>query len=157
VPFLQAGAGLMRLCAGALSVGASTPLVDAAVAMIPGLAAQSREGHNPELIELRRYAPRPEPAYFAICSNFEPTAPAWRFWEWFRKDRLGDLGADLVFDGPNDLVVDTASMRELADGLQIDPANVHDFGTNPDVHHCNYFAQPKTVERLRAWLEVPQA
>jgi hypothetical protein len=137
-------------------MAAATPLVDATVAMIPGLAAQSRVGNNPEIGELRLCQQRPGVQYFAIRSNFEPDpVGVWKFWEWFRKDRIADLGADFVFPGHNDLVVDTDAMDDLADALRIPSAQVHDYDTNPVVHHCNYFEQPRTVEKLREWLQIP--
>jgi len=33
-------------------------------------------------------------------------------------------------------------------------ANVYSFPTNHRVHHCNYFAQPETVDRFRKWLKL---
>ncbi|MDH4175297.1 MAG: hypothetical protein OEV97_16315, partial [Betaproteobacteria bacterium] len=90
------------------------------------------------------------PTYFIVQSNFETEDPGWRFWEWFRADRMKDFGADKVFPGPNDLVVDTRSMSEFAAAA---PAGVapsmpasrrHDFGTTAVVHHTNYFEQKGT-------------
>ena len=154
VPLLTAASGLMKLLSSAVAMAAKTPLVDAAVALVPGLAAQSRVGNNPEILELRLCAPRREPEYFAITSNFEPAAPGWKFWEWFRAGRLADLGADIVFDGPNDLVVDTSAMVDLADGLKLPASQVHAYGKNGEVHHCNYFEQAATIGKLREWLAV---
>jgi hypothetical protein len=60
---------------------------------------------------------------------------------------MGDIAADIVFPGKNDLVVDTASMTDLGDAefklqLAADPC---DFGTSDTVWHCNYFRQDKTI------------
>jgi hypothetical protein len=61
---------------------------------------------------------------------------------------LADKVANVIFDGPNDLVVDTASMidfgvpeLELAD-------QPWDFGTTDQVWHCNYFRQPDTIKYI---------
>ncbi len=40
-------------------------------------------------------------------------------------------------------------------GAELPAADVLDFGTSHVVHHCNYLAQPKTVEFLRRTLELP--
>ena len=85
------------------------------------------------------------PEYSIVMSNFEPEAPGWKFWKYFRKDQLMDRGADLIFDGPNDLVVDTASMNDIP-GHDIPAKRVHDFGTNNLVHHTNYFSQQATLD-----------
>ncbi|MGH8703188.1 MAG: hypothetical protein ACREVR_18720 [Burkholderiales bacterium] len=58
------------------------------------------------------------------------------------------MAADSIFDGPNDLVVDGASMTRLL-GKEFAVKKVHDFGTNNRVHHCNYFAQPETAQFMR--------
>ena len=65
---------------------------------------------------------------------------------------MGDWVADRIFDGPNDLVVDTVSMDQVADARLITVA--HDFRTNDRVHHINYFVQPETVRAIRASLEI---
>ena len=85
----------------------------------------------------------------AISSNFEPapsTAPFWQFWKHFRGlgGALLDSGADAIFKGPNDLVVDTDAMTFLRNA-RLPTARVLDFGTNGTVHHCDYFRQPRTV------------
>ena len=48
------------------------------------------------------------------------------------------------------MVVDTGSMSELGGGRSL--RDLHDYGTNPDVHHLNYFAQPKTTQHIQGWL-----
>jgi hypothetical protein len=150
-PFLAVGAGLMQVVTSITSLGARTPLLDAAVAMIPGLAAQSRVGNNPEVLRMRSAAGLlPAERCFAVRANFEPPPVGWAFWKLFvrPKERLADLGADLLFPGPNDLVVDWDSIVSLADGVQIPAARQYDFGTQSTVHHCNYFAQRATVDFL---------
>jgi hypothetical protein len=60
---------------------------------------------------------------------------------------IADGAADQIFDGPNDLVVDEASMTRLV-GSEIPIDQVKDFSTNSVVHHCNYFAQAETADFL---------
>ena len=109
--------GLMRLIGSATRIAAATPMIDAAVALVPGLAAQSLMKNNFELRHLRQGLTDAPPGYFAVQSNFEPTDPGWKFWRYFIDApirRVADLGADVVFPSANDLVVDTSSMTELA-------------------------------------------
>jgi hypothetical protein len=70
-------------------------------------------------------------------------------------DRVKGLAADLVFDGANDLVVDTASMTVLARTPEaMSVQQLHDFGTNPTVHHTVYFEQPETATFIASCLGI---
>lgn len=91
-------------------------------------------------------------AYYTITSNFEPIDPGWAFWQRFRKGNLADAAADLIFDGDNDLVVDTDSMNQFSDARKQPVVATYAFGKNPTVHHCNYFRQPQTLAHLNKWL-----
>jgi pimeloyl-ACP methyl ester carboxylesterase len=151
-PMMGAVTGIAKVVGGALRLGAKAPLADAGVAIVPGLAAQSRVGNNAELVRLADAAWGSAPAVHAVISNFEPppnAAPFWQFWRHFRGvgDALLDSGADAIFRGPNDLVVDTDAMTALRNA-RIPAARVLDFGTNGTVHHCNYFRQPRTLAFL---------
>jgi hypothetical protein len=154
-----AAAGLLRVVGSVTGAVLHTALLDAAIALVPGLDAMSRIGNNQELSRLRQNTGSSDfhsgqIRYFAIQSNFEPQAIGWNFLRLFSQPmaRLGDLAADRIFTGPNDLVVDTASMAEVADGRPITLA--HDFKTNDRVHHLNYFVQPETVRAIRSSLEI---
>ncbi|MEO5618928.1 MAG: hypothetical protein ABIS67_14260 [Candidatus Eisenbacteria bacterium] len=149
-PFFAVGAGVMQVLTSITAVAARTPLFDAAVALIPGLAAQSRVGNAPEILRLRASDAIPRQSVFAVRADFEPPKVGWAFWRLFSnpKQRLADLGADLLFPGPNDLVVDRDSIVSLANRVEIPEQQVLDFGTQADVHHCNYFAQERTVRFL---------
>ncbi len=157
VPFLSVATGLMKVVSSVTSFTAKTPLLDAVVAMIPGLAAQGRVGNNAELARLQRLVGAAPPGWFAVQSNFEPDSVGWKFWKRFV--RLGtevkDGLADAVFRDHNDLVVDTSSMRALGDQTIIPAAQTLNFGTSGLVHHCNYFEQPQTVQFLRDVLLKP--
>ena len=157
--FASTLASLFARVAGTLA----TPLADAIVALVPGLAAQSREGGNVELRSLRTNtgafdfgAPASPIRYHAIQSNFAPVEKGvWGFLKSFIA-RPGasflDTAADFIFEDENDLVVDVASMTETGElnGNRLAIAEIaHDFGTSRTVHHCNYFEQRATVAAIR--------
>ncbi|WP_374566556.1 esterase/lipase family protein [Ideonella sp.] len=160
LPMFKVVEGLATLLASGSALLGSSPVADAAVAMVPGLASMSRYGPdgvdfikgNVELEKLSFGWTAPPPGYFAVTSNFESAAVGWRFWEAFRRpaQRLADAGTDLLFSGANDFVVDTESMARVGVGADIvDPRNRFDFGTNDRVHHVNYFLQPETIDFIR--------
>ncbi len=103
-----------------------------------------------------------------------PPQEKWKFWRAFCAPEELLLGwankaaDDLVFVGrpspeapleavANDLVVDCASMRELADGDQARIERVYDFGESSEVHHCNYFEQRAALEFIRESFGIPEA
>lgn len=154
-----AASGLLRVVGSVTGAVLNTALLDAAIALVPGLDAMSRVGNNQELVRLRMNTGSGDfrdgqIRYFAVRSNFEPQAIGWNFLRLFSKPmaRAGDWVADRIFDAPNDLVVDTVSMDEVADDRRITVA--HDFKTNDRVHHINYFVQPETVRAIRNSLEI---
>lgn len=158
-PFMTVAVGLVRVVATVTGVASNVPLIDAAVAMIPGLAGQSRVSNNLELTRILRQGGAALPEYNSVIGNFEPPPVGWKFWNLFVKptERALNLGADLVFDQDNDLVVDTRSMTELfKDGDKVlnRVEKVFDFGTRSDVHHTNYFRQPETVKFIRESLGI---
>jgi hypothetical protein len=157
-PFMTVVVGIMKVVNSVVGVVAQTPLIDAVVAMIPGLAGQSRVENNFELNRLRDPSLTP-PRYFVIRSEFvPPDVPYWQFWNLFRdaKYRLAHWGADFVFNAANDLVVDTDSMADTIQGYRPDEAYFRDYvwtyPQSPRVHHTNYFRQKETaaffIERL---------
>lgn len=150
VPVLGIVETLLHVMSSITSWTAKTPIVDAVVGMVPGLFAQSRVGNNPELLQLRDFQTNPG-RYFGVVSNFEPADPIWAFWRVFRKERLADAGADLIFNGPNDLVVDTPSMADLRDSVAIPNNQILDYKNSPIVHHLNYF---DILDTVKFWREV---
>ena len=153
-PLFLAASGLLRVVSSVTGLVAKTPILDAAIALVPGLDGQSRTGNNQELLRLRANSGNSDFTtgqlrYFAVQANFEPRDIGWNFLRLFSKplQRIGDLGADIIFSGHNDLIVDTGSMSEVADSRLVTIA--HDFGTTDRVHHTNYFAQAETVQAVR--------
>lgn len=158
VPIMSAATGLAKIVGGALRIGAQMPLADAGIAIVPGLAAQSLVANNSELRCLRRPSWACKPNFYAVVSNFEPGdsgAPWWQFWKSFRSLGVQALGAgaDAIFGGKNDLVVDTESMK-FANGASLNKENILDFGDSPTVHHCNYFSQDRTAKFLSKTLKI---
>jgi hypothetical protein len=153
-PCLLVATAMLKIFGSAASIAANTPLADAAVALVPGLAGQSRVGGQPGLSRLRLGECLGHENYHAVTSNFEPDPVGWKFWRVFNRpfSRLADVAVDALFDSENDLVVDVDSMTDLRTELRIPASRFHHFGTNSVVHHTNYFAQAKTFERLAAWL-----
>jgi pimeloyl-ACP methyl ester carboxylesterase len=153
-PLFLATSGLLRVVGAVTGVAASTPMLDAAIALVPGLDGQSRTGNNQELLRLRANTGASDFTaghirYFAVRGNFEPKEMGWNFLRFFSKplQRVGDWGADIIFPDHNDLIVDTGSMAEVADNRLV--AVAHDFGTTDRVHHTNYFAQAETAAAVR--------
>ncbi|MEQ1907840.1 MAG: hypothetical protein ABMA15_03410 [Vicinamibacterales bacterium] len=133
----------------------SRPGTDAAVAVIPGLQGQSAVVNNRELIRLRQSSARSNVRYYAVTADFEPERIGWKLWKVLSEagDRSRDAVTDAIFNGPNDLVVDTPHMTSLAENRSV--KDVCTFSSGREVHHCNYFRQPETIESLRNWLQVP--
>ncbi len=156
LPFMAVASGVFRVISSVTSFLAKTPVVDAAVALVPGLYAQARIRNNRELDSLRRDLADPRGRYFSVQANFESEDPSWRFWKYFRdvKARAADWATDKIFAGPNDLVVDTPSMVDFQTKFTLPRSQTLDFGTTDKVHHTNYFEQRRTVGRLAKWLEV---
>jgi pimeloyl-ACP methyl ester carboxylesterase len=145
-PFLWVASSLIEVIVSVTGTLANTALLDALVALIPGLSGQSRVENNHELNLLRLGPCAVSPMYYVVQSNFETDNPGWMFWKNFREDRMKDLAADIVFPGANDLVVDTFSMTELGElDFPLKVQDVCDFKTSKTVWHCNYFRQPETV------------
>jgi len=161
-PFLTAVQGLAAIVSGILHAAAGTPLADAAVVIVPGLAGQSRVSNNFEIDRLTREKWMSPATFHAVMSNFQPSGDAsvWQFWKFFQnpKDRLLGWGASAIFDDSNDLVVDTLSMTKTyrkpaaRDPESID--SVCDFGVSKTVHHTHYFRQPQTVSFLTRQLKL---
>jgi hypothetical protein len=158
---LTVAGGLMQVLSSITSVASRAPLVDAGVAMVPGLAAMSRVGNNHELNALNVMNAPPRADYFAVTSDFEPDPVKWRFWRMF-SDKFSTRAADaaldhLVFRQANDLVVDTTSMTYHAWGPNPVLANnpvFRCFEPQDEVHHTNYFRNQKTIEFLAEALGI---
>jgi hypothetical protein len=61
---------------------------------------------------------------------------------------MADTVTNAIFSEPNDLVVNTASMINFGVPKLELAADPHDFGTNGEVWHCNYFRQKETIEYI---------
>ena len=160
-----AATGLLRVFSRVTSSLARTPAIDGGMAIVPGLAAQSRQGANAGIQRLRdgfrvmgnaerlnRYLRN----YYFVTGNFEPKSEEWwKFWKYFNRKVIINRWSDRLFDAPNDLVVDTGSMNDLVDHEHLSEAqkkllhktNVCAFRTST-VHHTNYFEQTRAMTFL---------
>lgn len=154
-PFLWVAEKLIEVIVSVTGALARTPIVDALMALVPGLSGQSMVTNNHEINRLRNGPCAVDPAYYAIKSNFETTNPGWRFWRNFRKDRALDLATDVVFPGENDLVVDTSSMTNFGVPRLKVAGPSCDFGTSETVWHCNYFRQEKAIAYIASRFALP--
>ncbi len=158
VPLFTAVTGILKIFGSATKVLAKTPLIDATVFMIPGLSAQSMTGDNSAIIKLREGVDDATArSYHSVAADFEPTAPGWAFWRYFQNplQRVADVGADMVFENNNDLVVDTSSMNELSDALSIPASRTMPQPAHRDViHHLNYFRQPEVLSYFEKTLKL---
>jgi len=168
MPLMTVVTGLAQTLGKVLQLGADLPIADAAVVTVPGLASQSRVSNNAEMLRLFAGPWPSSPECHAVIGNFKPLEvdAGWRFWR--RITHVGDqikYGAvGLLFDGPNDLVVDTAAMFGPLEGdraglgldeltrLVFDAKCITSFENSPTVHHTNYFRQPETIQAMRALL-----
>ncbi len=147
-PFIWVAGKLIEVIVSVTGALSKAPIVDALAALVPGLAGQSAVSNNHELNRLRLGPVDVDPSYFAIVSNFETANPSWRFWRNFRKDRVIDLAADVVFPGDNDLVVDTSSMTDFGVPKLKLAGAACDYRTSDTVWHCNYFRQRRSIEYI---------
>jgi pimeloyl-ACP methyl ester carboxylesterase len=144
--------GLACVLGKVLELGARTPLADAAVGLVPGLLAQGRVNNN---LELEQLYPLPAGTEVrAIGGSFMPSEvnePLWKLWKRVTnlKGQAMYYGADLIFDQPNDLVVDSASMNRLGD-LTLAAPHWEDLGVSAQTHHTNYFQDL----RVLSWLDA---
>jgi pimeloyl-ACP methyl ester carboxylesterase len=144
-------AGLACVLGKVLQLGSRTPLADAIVGLVPGLLAQGRVANNLELAQLW---PLPTGVDVrAIGGSFQPSEvnePLWKLWKRITnlKGQAMYYGADLIFDQPNDLVVDSAAMNRLGSTVLVAP-QWEDLGVSATTHHTNYFQDPRVLN----WLE----
>lgn len=150
-PLAAGAAGLAKVLGKTLQLGASLPIADAAVALVPGLASQQRVNNSAETRALFGDRWLVQPRFAVVSADFEPNVdqPAWRFWTRFRNFGLqvASAGADLVFPGANDLVVDTDSMGFFGQPAQGKP-QVLSLGKTATTFHTNYFRDPAVVAFL---------
>lgn len=138
-----------------VKVLATSALTDGA---IPGLAAMQPDGDFVrEINRAQPGQPTPEQAFYcAITSDFDPDQPG--------DDpeamppglllKLADKATDALYGKPNDLVVHVESMTQIDPSVGAYIREVFRYGVNGRVHHCNYFSQPETAQRLLHWLQL---
>jgi hypothetical protein len=132
-------------------------VVPAANRLVPGLAAMDPDGPFITGINATQQGqPVAGTPWYVVSSDFEigvvDDTPGRDSTDELAL-RLADGLADTVMGAANDLVVETASMESVdlpsGGGFIKDTLSL---GTNPVVHHLNYFIQPKVCAALRSWL-----
>lgn len=151
MPLAAGAAGLAKVLGKTLKLGAALPVAEAVVGLVPGLASQQRITNNVETQRLFNQAWLAQPRFLVAGVNFEPQLdqPAWKFWTRLRQPLMtaADLGADALFPGDNDLVVDTDSMLQLGMPGATVPVALPPF-TSATTHHTSYFRDPKVLAFL---------
>jgi pimeloyl-ACP methyl ester carboxylesterase len=155
LPLAAGVAGLAKILGKALRLGSGLPILDAAIALVPGLATQQAVGNNLDLRQLFADEWLCRPQMSGIGGSFQPDEsrePLWKFWKRFTNigGQVKYAAADLVFPGPNDLVVDVNSMFRLGEAADI---AFDDLGVSATTHHTNYFRDPRVLERLAKRLD----
>lgn len=156
VPFAEGVSLLAKIFGKVLHLGSATPIVDAAVSLVPGLATQQLVKNNNDVRQLFAAPWMSTPKMFGIGASFQPdesAQPIWKFWKRFSHvgDQIKFGAADLVFPGPNDLVVDVDSMFRLGEGGNI---TFEALGVGPTTHHTNYFRDERVIDYLGDQLSI---
>ena len=156
MPLAMGAAGLAKVLGKVLNLGASLPVADAVVGLVPGLMSQSRVDNN---LELERLFPLPTQARLSgvgvVFKPDEVQQPMWKFWNRFSNlaDQAKYYGAELIFRQPNYLVVDTDSMNQLGHVARIPGTDWKFLGEGGGTHHCSYFRNADAIafleQRLR--------
>ncbi|HEX2546278.1 MAG TPA: alpha/beta fold hydrolase [Ramlibacter sp.] len=153
-PLAAGAAGLARIFGKTLRLGSNLPIVDAAVALVPGLAAQQRIRNNLEIRQLFDEEWRTQPELSGIGVSFRPgeSAEGWKFWRRFThvKEQIAYSAADLVFPGGNDLVVDLEAMAQLGEKKVL--GTFQDLGVSEATHHCSYFRDERVLQFMERQL-----
>lgn len=153
-PLAAGAAGLARIFGKTLRLGSSLPIVDAAVALVPGLASQQRISNNLEIAQLFSHPWQTDAQLSAIGVRFQPkeSLEGWKFWRRFTHvgQQVAYSAADLVFPGGNDLVVDVDAMSQLGELKNI--TDFRDLGTSDVTHHCSYFRDADVIAFLKKQL-----
>jgi predicted TPR repeat methyltransferase len=68
-------------------------------------------------------------------------------------DQAKYYGAELIFQQPNDLVVDADSMNQLGALERITNGNWKFLGESGHTHHCSYFRNPDAIAFLESRLQ----
>ncbi|MFT7776163.1 esterase/lipase family protein [Roseateles sp.] len=156
VPFAEGVSLLAKIFGKVLHLGSTTPIVDAAVGLVPGLATQQLVKNNSDVRQLFADPWLSTPQMSGIGAAFQPdesAQPIWKFWRRFSHigDQIKYGAADMVFPGPNDLVVDVDSMFRLGEGGNI---TFEALGVGPTTHHTNYFRDERVIGYLGDRLSI---
>lgn len=150
LPLAGGVAALAKVLGKFLRLGSGLPVVDAAIALVPGLATQQAVSNNLDIRQLFADDWLVKPQMTGIGVTFQPDEskqPIWKFWKRFSniQAQVKHAAADLVFPAENDLVVDLGSMFRLGEGGDIPFENL---GVSATTHHTNYFRDARVLDCL---------
>ena len=135
-----------------VSYAAEGDVVPGLEAMVPGGAFVTR------LNRTQPGQPGPGTRWYVVSSDFHVTlgAGSHRPEEFPRElvARLAEGFVDQLFEGPNDLVVDVASMGAIDLAVGGFVAGGESLGTNDRVYHTNYFTQLDVITAIAGWLPL---
>ncbi|MCW2847955.1 MAG: hypothetical protein JWR90_1929 [Marmoricola sp.] len=126
---------------------------------VPGLQAMVPGGaFVTELNQTQPGQPGPGTSWFVVSSNFHVSldkdhhSPP----EFPRELvlKLGEGFLDQLFEGDNDLVVDTSSMSAIDEQVGGFVRDTFALGENDVVYHTNYFDQLSVIEAISGWLPL---
>lgn len=118
---------------------------------VPGLAAMNPEGaFVAALNQVQVAGVVAQQTIYTIASNFEATNNPDPFLKKIGVVLLDEGLLDPLFQGENDLVVDTNSSGILAPGFAVAGSKLYAPGES--VYHLNYFVQAETQSHLATWL-----
>lgn len=150
IPLAAGVAGLAKILGKVLKLGSGLPILDASIAMVPGVATQQAVSNNLDVRQLFADDWMRTPDMSGLGVAFQPDEvrePLWRFWRRFSNigDQIKYGAAGMVFPGPNDLVVDVGSMFRLGERVDIP---FKDLGVSATTHHTNYFRDSLVLSHL---------
>ena len=155
---------LVQRCTNLLALIPDNPVVDAietvatiftavasrAAGRLFGLTSMAPDGAYLRVLNTRPAGRTGSTRYYSIGSDYAPPPGT----DLSRK--LGNMAADALLSGPNDLIVPTASVwsRGPDDGL-VPLSNRVEFGPRDAVTHNGYWHHPAFTRQLSAWLDLP--
>jgi hypothetical protein len=120
---------------------------------VPGLAAMQPSSPLVTALDSAPLAGRQLADYFAITSNFVANLDLSQGITQELRDMVLDKVTNRLFQGPNDLVVDTTSMTDLGQVESLlGVPDIFAFGDVSNVCHTTYFANTDTAGHLARWI-----
>ncbi|WP_323096608.1 CHAT domain-containing protein [Intrasporangium sp. YIM S08009] len=157
-PFAAVVGGVVRAVGGLVKVLAAAATSGGEHAAVPGLAAMVPGGpFVTELNAVQPGQPAPGTSWYVVSSDFHATLDGHDAPSRLPKELatwLAEGFLDGLFHGPNDLVVDVASMSAIGPPSGGYVRDSLALGSNGRVTHVDYFAQLEVIGALSQWLPL---